>query len=145
MLSILLSSLWLIQSLTDIGLPSLRRVCCCCLFSLLSGFFFVCLFYFCFWCCCLFGSWTSVSTAILAGLAGISHVDQELLRSPSKREILSGSVILKPAIRRFFFFRGKEKSQGRLGPPDGRLRERRRREGRSRARENERCKSPLTT
>ena len=55
-----------------------------------------------------------MSTAILAGLAGISHVDQELLRSPSKREILSGSVILKPAIRRFFFFRGKEKSQGRL-------------------------------
>ena len=87
----------------------------------------------------------SVSTAILAGLAGISHVDQELLRSPSRREIISGSVILKPAIRRFFFFREKEKSQGRLEPPDGRLHERPRREGRSRARESERCKSPLTT
>ena len=145
MLSIPLSSLWLIQSLSDIGLPSSRRVCCCCLFSLLSGFFFVCLFYFCFWCCCLFGSSTSVSTAILAELAGISHVDQELLRSPSRLEILPGSVILKPAIRRFFFFRGKEKSQGRLEAPDGTLRERRRREGRSRAGESERCKSPLTT
>ena len=86
-----------------------------------------------------------MSTAILAGLAGISHVDQELLRSPSRLEILSGSVILKPVIRRFFFFRGKEKSQGRLEAPDGTLRERRRREGRSRAGESERCKSPLTT
>ena len=86
-----------------------------------------------------------MSTAILAGLAGISHVDQELLRSPSRLEILSGSVILKPAIRRFFFFRGKEKSQGRLEAPDGTLRERRRREGRSRAGESERCKSLLTT
>ena len=84
-----------------------------------------------------------MSTAILAGLAGISHIDQELLRSPSR--LLSGSVILKPAIRRFFFFRGKEKSQGRLEAPDGTLRERRRREGRSRAGESERCKSPLTT
>ena len=78
-----------------------------------------------------------MSTAILAGLAGISHVDQELLRSPSRREILSGSVILKPAIRRFFFFREKEKSQGRLETPDGRLRERRRREGRLRAGESD--------
>ena len=37
----------------------------------------------------------------------------------------------------FFFFRGKEKSQGRLGPPDGRLAERRSREGRSRASESD--------
>ena len=37
----------------------------------------------------------------------------------------------------FFFFRGKEKSQGRLGPPDGRLGERRSREGRSRASESD--------